>query len=188
MSRYEDLDADILAGMRFQDAVAKHHVSKPTFYRRAKVLGVKWPRKYPDEYYDVPRERRKSRQRKDKYHTDPTYRARQIESAVRWNRQNPKRVMIRSARFRAKTLGVPFNLKVPDILIPEVCPVLGVTLQPGNNKQKDNSPSLDRITPELGYVKGNVEVVSWRANRLKADASPDELERVAAWMRKQVAV
>ena len=39
----------------------------------------------------------------------------------------------------------------------------------------DNSPTIDRIVPELGYVKGNVVVVSAKANRIKNDATITEI-------------
>lgn len=46
-----------------------------------------------------------------------------------------------------------------------------------------SSPSIDRIIPELGYVRGNIAVISMRANKLKSDATSEELERISAWMR-----
>lgn len=85
------------------------------------------------------------------------------------------------AKKRAGISGVPFNLKVGDIPdIPESCPVLGIEIVRGSDGRAiDSSPSLDRIVPELGYVAGNVRVVSWRANRLRSDASAAELLLVA---------
>ena len=49
----------------------------------------------------------------------------------------------------------------------------------------DASPSVDRIRGELGYVRGNICVISWRANKLKADATAEELEAIAAYIRKR---
>ena len=70
-------------------------------------------------------------------------------------------------------------LELPDIQIPEICPVLGIRLERGNRGGCAASASLDRIVPELGYTKGNVHVISLRANRLKSDATPAELRLVA---------
>jgi len=87
--------------------------------------------------------------------------------------------MLRQARHRAKKQGVPCTLTVADFHIPEVCPVLGIRLQKGRASGLDSSPSLDRVYPPLGYVPGNVIVVSTRANRLKDNGSPDEHQRIA---------
>ena len=51
--------------------------------------------------------------------------------------------------------------------------------------QADNSPTLDRIIPERGYVKGNVVVISALANRIKTNANVRQIELVAEWLRKQ---
>ncbi len=98
-----------------------------------------------------------------------------------WRIRNVNRVMWKDAEKRAKKFGLQFDLDVEDIAVPEVCPVLGIPLKYGVGKRTGASPSLDRLRPELGYVKGNVAVISWRANDLKRDATPDELRRVADW-------
>ena len=43
----------------------------------------------------------------------------------------------------------------------------------------EGSPSVDRIDPNGGYVRGNIVVVSWRANRLKGNAMVNELRAIA---------
>ena len=96
-------------------------------------------------------------------------------------------VMISSAKQRAKKAGVPFDLNVDDLVpLPEVCPVLEIPLDLESEKLGDNSATLDRLVPTKGYVRGNVVVISHRANKIKTDASPDEIEAVAAWLRKQL--
>jgi len=109
--------------------------------------------------------------------------ARLLQDKRRYYLQHWVERILYQARARAKRKGFPFDLTSEDIHIPEHCPVLGVRMHIGEMSQRDASPSLDRITPELGYVKGNVVVISYRANRLKSDADPEELERVAAWVR-----
>ena len=79
-------------------------------------------------------------------------------------------------------MGYEFNLSVDDIQIPEICPVLGIPVFVVDGVMGDNSPSLDRLDPSKGYVKGNVNVISWRANNLKKDASTDELKLIIAYM------
>jgi hypothetical protein len=85
--------------------------------------------------------------------------------------------MLYNAKKRATEQGLPFDLDLTDIVIPETCPVLGIPLVRGRgHSNKDDAPSLDKIVPGLGYVKGNVRVVSFRANSLKRDASFEEVE------------
>ena len=84
--------------------------------------------------------------------------------------------MLSSAHTRARKRGIPFTITADDISIPSHCPVLGLPLEQGAG---DRAPSLDRIKPSLGYVPGNVIVISSRANRIKNDATPLELYAIA---------
>jgi len=59
-----------------------------------------------------------------------------------------------------------------DIVIPDVCPIMGV---PFNRMDKKFSPSIDRIVPELGYIKGNIQVISTLANSMKWNSTREEL-------------
>lgn len=83
--------------------------------------------------------------------------------------------MLTRAKDRAKKAGQPFDIEQSDIIVPEVCPYLGIPIFKGTGKQSDNSPSLDRIRPNEGYVKGNIEVISNKANAMKYSATPEEL-------------
>jgi hypothetical protein len=95
-------------------------------------------------------------------------------------------IMWTAARKRASDQGVPFAITHEDISIPEACPVLGIPLSVNEGGTfHDASPSLDKIIPALGYVPGNIAVISWRANRLKGDGTLEELQALVAWMRKQ---
>jgi hypothetical protein len=84
--------------------------------------------------------------------------------------------MLARARHRAKKNNLPFNIELSDIVIPEICPLLGIKLESNTDKTSPNNPSLDKIIPEKGYVKGNIWVVSLRANKLKNDATLQELK------------
>lgn len=94
-------------------------------------------------------------------------------------------VMLSAARARAKKVGVPYSLTRENITIPEYCPILGIKLERGPVQERHNSPSLDRIYPELGYIPGNVSVISYRANCIKNNGSADEHRRIADWMDAQ---
>jgi hypothetical protein len=83
--------------------------------------------------------------------------------------------MYKAATKRAKQSGSEFNLDLSDVIIPDLCPYLGIELDRHNNKIMDNSPALDRIDNSKGYIKGNVEVISYKANRIKNDSTHSEL-------------
>jgi len=103
-----------------------------------------------------------------------------------FSEKNPDKILLYEARKRAKEFGLPCTITEEDIVIPEFCPILRVRLIRGAiDNNRDSCPSLDRIRPELGYVKGNVAVMSYRANRIKNDATADEHRRIADWMDAQ---
>lgn len=88
-----------------------------------------------------------------------------------------------AAKRRAKIDGRPFNITLEDLPpIPDVCPALGIPITILNNRTLANSVSLDCIIPEKGYVKGNIQWLSYRANSMKRDASREELEAFAKWI------
>ena len=184
MARYDALDQAIRAdgaACNWRALSEQFHVSKATFFRRAKAVGIVWPRKYPDDYYDVGRGERRNRIRSERYWKDGEYRASVIAKSTQWAVENRQKSMLRAARSRAKSMGLPFNLTIEDIVIPERCPVLGLVLKhaTGVGGGGHASPSIDRIIPELGYVKGNVRIISRRANVLRNDATVEELEAIA---------
>lgn len=94
--------------------------------------------------------------------------------------------MLESAKKRANKKGLAFNIDRSDISIPDTCPILGIQLVVGGQGMKDSSPTLDRIENKLGYVHGNVSVISYRANRIKSDATLDELIAITQYIRKHL--
>lgn len=92
--------------------------------------------------------------------------------------------MYTSAKCRAKGKGLPFNLDLSDVSMPDVCPVFGMELV-WQGKPSKNSPTLDRFVPELGYVKGNVAVISMQANRMKSDANAEDVFKLYSWIVEQ---
>ena len=128
-----------------------------------------------------------SRARVQRLRSEPEIRA---DMNARWceymrlsRQKNPVAHMLTRAKARAKAKGMAFELTKEDVVVPRVCPVLRIALHVGNGAASDNSPELDRIDNTKGYVKGNVLVVSRRANRIKNDATLAELEQVAAFYR-----
>jgi len=93
-------------------------------------------------------------------------------------------LILSRCKYRAKKRNIPFDLTLEDILIPKVCPVLGIEIRQLNidDYQKKGynptAPSIDRIIPQLVYLKNNLRIISARANLLKNDATISELELV----------
>lgn len=92
-------------------------------------------------------------------------------------KRNPLYFMWSSARSRAKTNNIPFDIEIEDLIIPEYCPILELKLDYNQGKLGPNSYSLDKIIPEKGYVKGNVRIISHLANAMKQNANLDLLEK-----------
>jgi hypothetical protein len=82
-----------------------------------------------------------------------------------------KQQLYRSAKKRALKKGLEFNIELKDIHIPRKCPILKVPLICSTRY----SPSIDRVYPDKGYIKGNICVISTLANSMKANATPKEL-------------
>ncbi len=94
--------------------------------------------------------------------------------------------MFSGARRRAKQKGIPFTITLDDVVVPKFCPVFGMELRVNRRIVGPDSPSLDRIIPALGYVPGNVIVVSHKANTIKSYASLEELLLVTAFYQQLV--
>lgn len=92
-------------------------------------------------------------------------------------RRNPKKYMLGSARKRATIFNLEFNITEDDFEIPEICPILGMRLSKvrSPHSDKDAAPSLDRIDTTKGYIKGNIAVISFRANRYKSNMTIQEI-------------
>lgn len=90
-----------------------------------------------------------------------------------------KKMQYQSLRAKAKKASIPFDLSFEDLVWPSHCPILEVELT-HSGKSSWNSPSIDKVVPELGYVKGNVRVISNMANVMKHHASKEQLTMFAA--------
>lgn len=98
------------------------------------------------------------------------------------------------ARGRAKDKRLPFDLAFEafrswalDLLKARgpLCPILGVEMRANRGVRRADSMTLDRVRPELGYVFGNIDIISHRANQLKNDSSPDELRAVLRYLSER---
>ena len=89
-----------------------------------------------------------------------------------------------SAKRRAKASGLEFDLNLEDIQVPTHCPLLGVVMHTAQGVLSAYSPSLDRLDATKGYVKGNVWVISHRANTIKSNANLAELKLLVTNLAK----
>jgi len=113
-------------------------------------------------------------------------RAQHKETQYAWQLRNPLQHMLSTAKQRARKADIEFALTLADFEdIPTHCPVFGFELKyGGRGTRAPNSASLDRIDSSMGYVPGNVQIISWRANDLKGDATVEELQRLLAYLTR----
>jgi len=98
-----------------------------------------------------------------------------------YNKYHPVQRMLWAARKRAKEKGIECTLVEEDIMVPTHCPYLNIPLvwtRPRGDSRRDIA-SLDRIDPSKGYTKDNIEVISWLANTMKNNATPELLVNFA---------
>jgi hypothetical protein len=127
--------------------------------------------------------------------TDPEVRKKESQYQKEWHKKtytkdkrresydnNIITAMLYRAKKRADDRGLEFTLVPEDIIIPDTCPVLGIEIKRVWGK-KETSPSLDRIDPTKGYTKENTVVISNRANRLKSDATLEEIMKIMKYMK-----
>lgn len=100
----------------------------------------------------------------------------------RYRALSDEQKLYEAVRSRANSNGIPFTITQEDVVIPDVCPVLGIELIRGAGSVTDNSPSIDKIDPAKGYVKGNICIMSLRANRIKNDATIDEVRKLLSFL------
>ena len=114
-----------------------------------------------------------------------TYKLGQINGDVK--AYSKEFTMWNTARYKSKKEKLNFNITVEDIIIPERCQILDIPLIiDWTGIPNDNTPSLDRIVPERGYVKGNIQVISLRANRMKQNLTEEIIEKLLKYMKENI--
>lgn len=97
---------------------------------------------------------------------------------IEWSQKNPERYLWLSCKQRSKREGLDFDIEVSDIHIPLVCPILNIVLTKVRDGNVFTSPSIDRKNNTLGYVKGNIFVISTKANKHKSDMTKEDIKRL----------
>ena len=100
-------------------------------------------------------------------------------------KRRPEAYLFNIARQRSKKKNMEFSITLEDLKMPEFCPLLGIKLD-SYADNIDVHPSIDRIDSSKGYVKGNVWIVSHRANRIKGDATFGELIKIGLALQGKV--
>lgn len=171
-----------------KDCGSTLHTDKKIIYCTACATARKriWREKNADHEKSLARQWREN---------NATYRDRSRDqrntTSIKWNAENRSIVnqrgrdrrlsdlpayMWKAARTRAKAKNIPFDITVEDIgQVPSTCPILNIPLKAG--AKSNNSPSLDRIIPSLGYVKGNIWIISSLANSIKGSKSLEDLRQ-----------
>lgn len=107
------------------------------------------------------------------------------------NSKNTLEAQFRARRNQSLKKGIPFTITFEELEQPEFCPVLGLKLnyewsgKNGGHLRDPSKATIDKVVPELGYVPGNVFVISWRANKLKSDMKLDELEKIMKYIKEK---
>lgn len=96
-----------------------------------------------------------------------------------------RKILLSAAKRRAREKNLDFNLSINDIILPEFCPILDIKLEFNESIVKDNSYSIDRIDSNKGYIVGNIQIVSFKANTLKNNATIEELEKVISYLKNK---
>jgi hypothetical protein len=118
---------------------------------------------------------------------NPAARKAHLEESAAWRIKYPVRRLLAYAKNRAKSKNVPFMLTESDLLpLPKVCPVLGIQLiyNPTKKHAEAASISVDEVIPGLGYVKGNVAIISTKANKMKGSNTSQTLSRLLAYVER----
>lgn len=96
--------------------------------------------------------------------------------------------MLSNAMHRAQRRGAKFDRAALEELLdnaPDRCPVFGTlfAVRRGVRGVVDTAPTVDRLDNSKGYVRGNMCLISWKANRVKNDATLSDLTAVVTWLR-----
>ena len=156
------------------------------YYAKNKETIDERQRKYYEKNKEASRERRNESSRKYYEKNKEVVSERQSK----YKKKNKEVGLCSASKVRAKQKNLPFNLTSKYIkeIWPEdnKCPALGIDLKKGEESGtgRRHAPSLDRIIPELGYMKGNVQIVSLLANQIMSDATPDQVIMVGEHFKK----
>jgi len=104
------------------------------------------------------------------------------------NLEHRLQCLLNASRARAKAKDREHTLTKQDLLdlFPKdnKCPVFGFALEWNGEGFRETSPSIDRIDSSKGYTKENIQIISWKANRIKGYASVEDLEILLSYLKQ----
>lgn len=152
--------------------INKTEFKQPEATRKDNAIACK---KYRRKMTEAQKEKKRIRQRK----WNEKNKLRLAELARSYRRAYPADRILKASKQSAKKKGLEHSIMVADLLpLPEFCPVFGFKLDYNLSKFGETSPSIDRINNEKGYVKGNIVIVSWKANALKKNGTIQDFQRL----------
>lgn len=114
--------------------------------------------------------------------------ARNYQAKRRENFDYRLQMLLNTSKQRAEAKGREHNITLQDIKdlypVDGKCPVFGFDLQFNSAGFRETSPSIDRINSNKGYTRDNIQIISWKANRLKAYATIEDLEILVAFLKQ----
>ena len=115
------------------------------------------------------------------YESRPEVKKRMKEYKKNWGQSFVGKLSIVKSRSKKKNLEFNLTIEYLESIYPKnnMCPLLNIPLDWKSSYKHPSTPSLDRIDSSKGYIKGNVQWVSWRANQLMSNATPYELLMLA---------
>jgi len=102
--------------------------------------------------------------------------------------ESRRRQLLANCKDRARKKNLACTITIDDIIIPEKCPILGITLVSGFDTGRANSPSVDQIKVGEGYVPGNIQVISYLANQMKSNGTLEQCIALGDWARRQLEI
>lgn len=128
-----------------------------------------------------------SRRRKENKEYFATY-SREYQRNRRKDFDYRLQMLINASKQRAKLNDREHDINVEDIKaiypVDGCCPIFGIKLEFNGAGFRDSSPSIDRIDSTKGYTLDNIQIISWKANRIKGAASLQDLEMLVAYLKQ----
>lgn len=177
----------------FPDAVVTEEERKERlrqWYRNSR-------KKNPERFREYDRKRYPKRRERVKAYMKARYAIKREEILRKTKEYSIKKhavVLVTQAKRRAARKHLPYDLnqytdKIQERLDRFQCELTGIPLHKmvvGDSHRRFNTPSIDRIDPQKGYVYSNIRIVAFAVNCMLGDWGEDVALSVAKrWIEKK---